>query len=73
MRLSCVAVQALSLPARSISPWRTEPYRTSAANAGWVFWQAAQASLQQQHAALAGFVNHDEYHKLPGNVYKLKA
>lgn len=28
-------------------------YRTSAANAGWVLWQAAQAALQQQQAAQA--------------------
>lgn len=40
-------------PSEVDKPMADGSYRTSAANAGWVFWQAAQAALQQQHAAPA--------------------
>lgn len=45
---------ASPVPASEVDkPLADGTYRTSAANAGWVFWQAAQAALQQQHAAPA--------------------
>jgi hypothetical protein len=40
-------------PSEVEKPLADGSYRTSAANAGWVFWQAAQAALQQQHSAPA--------------------
>lgn len=40
-------------PSEVEKPLADGTYRTSAANAGWVFWQAGQAAAQQQRAAPA--------------------
>jgi hypothetical protein len=39
-------------PSEVDRPLADGTYRTSAANAGWAFWQAAQAAIPPQHAEL---------------------
>lgn len=41
-------------PSEVDKPLADGSYRTSAANAGWVFWQAAQAALQQAQVSHGG-------------------
>jgi len=40
-------------PSEVDKPLMDGTYRTSAANAAWVFWQAAQAALEQHQRAQA--------------------